>query len=72
MIEQWWSWVMPAIAITGTALTGAKKRIGWIIGIVAQLLWFVYGLHTAQYGFLASSTIYIIIYAVSWYHWRKQ
>jgi hypothetical protein len=58
-----WSIGLAAIGIAGLWLAGAQKRIGWAIGLTAQLLWATYGITTGQWGFLASAAAYGAVYA---------
>lgn len=62
-----WSFALAGLGILQIYLTGKKLRIGWVVGIGTSVLWFVYGLATAQYGFLISA---VVFGAIHWKNWR--
>lgn len=64
-----WSFILAAIGITGLILAGKKMKIGWAIGLAAQVLWIVYALVTHQWGFIFSALAYGAVYARNWYMW---
>ena len=57
-----WSWLLTAVGVTGLYFAGRHRRIGWAIGIAAQILWVAYALATAQHGFLVSVAAYGWVY----------
>lgn len=57
-----WSFALAAIGIFGLWLAGKEVRAGWLIGLVAQVLWIIYALFTRQYGFILSSLGYAFVY----------
>lgn len=57
-MNEYWSWVLMGVGVTGIYLTTRKLWIGFAIGLFAQVLWFVFGLVTEQYGFVVSSFVY--------------
>lgn len=67
-----WSIALAAIGITGLWLAGSQRRLGWALGLSAQLLWIVYGITTAQYGFIASALAYGFVYARNWHRARAK
>lgn len=66
-----WSLILATIGIIGLLAAGSKKSVGWLIGLSAQLLWFVYGVTTHQYGFLLSAAAYGVVYARNYLAWRR-
>lgn len=68
----WWSWLLTAVGIIGLFLAGSKRKLGWAIGLAAQVLWIAYALTTEQYGFLASAFAYGWVYARNWLRWRRE
>lgn len=67
-----WSWILTAVGITGIYLAGSKNKLGWLIGILAQVLWLVFGLTTQQYGFIVSAFVYGFVYIRNWRRWRAE
>lgn len=64
-----WSWLLTGVGVTGLYFAGKKLWWAWLIGLSAQLLWFVYALNTKQYGFIISSFVYGWVYANNSYNW---
>jgi len=68
----WWSWALAGVGITGLFLAGSSRKIGWAIGISAQVLWIMYAVSTRQWGFLATALAYGWVYARNWLRWRAK
>jgi nicotinamide riboside transporter PnuC len=67
-----WSVGLAAIGILGIYLAGKKNKVGWAIGLLAQVLWIVFALITAQYGFILSALAYGFVYGKNFLAWRKE
>jgi len=65
----WWSWVLSAVGVVGLIFAGSKLKIGWAIGLFAQVLWIIYALVSHQWGFLVSAFAYGYVYARNWWKW---
>lgn len=72
MAHQAWSWALTAVGVTGLYLAGRGNRLGWAVGIGAQLLWLAYALATRQWGFLASVAAYGWVHARNFLAWRRR
>jgi len=68
---QYWSWILATIGITAMWLAGRHNKLGWLIGVAAQIIWFVYAIVTRQWGFIATAIAYSFVYARNWYRWRQ-
>lgn len=66
-----WSVGLAAIGIFGLLIAGRKNSLGWGIGLAAQLLWIIYAVVTAQYGFILSALAYGFVYGKNFLAWRK-
>jgi phosphate/sulfate permease len=64
------SWFLSSVGALGAYLAG-KKRIGWAIGFLYQVLWIPYAIVTHQYGFIWICVIFATIYAKNFYEWEK-
>lgn len=64
-----WSFILAAIGILGLVLAGKKMKIGWAIGLGAQVLWIIFALVTHQWGFIISAFAYGFVYGRNWYLW---
>lgn len=67
-----WSYLLTAVGVTGLLLAGSKRKLGWAIGLGAQVLWIAYALATEQYGFLISAVVYGTVYARNWWRWWQE
>lgn len=65
-----WSWVLTFVGVLGLYLAGSKNKLGWIIGLSAQILWIVFAISTKQYGFIVSAFAYGFVYARNWRRWN--
>jgi hypothetical protein len=61
MIDPIWSWCLTAFAVTAIWV-GPRRRWGWIVGVVGQGVWFVYGIHSHQPGFTVSAVLLATAY----------
>ncbi len=61
--------VLSVIGISGVWLTGDKNRLGWLLGILYQVLWIVYALFTGQYLFILVCLVYIWVYVSAHRKW---
>lgn len=62
--------ILSAIGISGVWLTGDKNKIGWLLGIVYNVLWIVYAIFTAQYLFILVCLVYVWVYLRGYMKWR--
>lgn len=68
----YWSWILSAFGVFGIWLAGRKNKMGWAVGMAAQLLWTAYATLTHQYGFLVSAVLYFWVYAKNFLAWRSE
>lgn len=57
-----WSWLLMAVGVTGLWLAGSQRKVGWYVGLFAQVLWVAFALSTHQFGFLVSAFAYGTVY----------
>lgn len=67
-----WSFVLAAVGIAGIYLAGRKSKWGWGLGLAAQVLWLVFALTTAQYGFILTAVAYGAVYAKNLWQWHRE
>lgn len=72
MVPWWWSVLLTSVGIVGLFLAGSKYKLGWLLGLGAQVLWIAYAVSTVQWGFLASAGVYGFVYARNWLKWRRE
>ena len=66
-----WSYALASVGILGLYLAGKGKRLGWAVGVAAQLLWAAYATVTHQFGFYISAAAYAWVYSLNWWRWHK-
>lgn len=66
-----WSFVLAVVGIAGIYLAGKKSKWGWGLGLGAQVLWLIFALVTAQYGFILTALAYGAVYGKNLYQWHK-
>lgn len=64
-----WSYVLTAVGVFGLYLSGKKLQVGWLVGLMAQILWVYYAVATRQWGFIVSAFAYGTIYARNFLLW---
>jgi nicotinamide mononucleotide transporter PnuC len=60
------------ISVVGTLLVINKNKNGFLIWVVGNTLWTVYGIITRQYFFLAQYIIYTVISIFGFIKWLKE
>lgn len=70
-IPQWWSWLLASIGLLGIWLTGSRRRVGFLLGVGAQVLWLAYAITTGQWGFIATAIAYAVVYGRGWLAWGR-
>lgn len=71
MSNQYWSWILTFIGVSGLYLAGKKLWWAWLIGLFAQILWLSYAIATKQYGFIISAFAYGWVYAKNARSWKE-
>ena len=71
-MQQWQSWALSIVGVTGIYLTGRKNWRGYAVGIVTECAWVWYSIVTKQWGFIFGSTIYISVYLLNINKWLAE
>lgn len=66
-----WSFVLAAIGIFGLWLVGRRSTAGWVVGVLAQVPWFVFALVTHQYGFIFTAVAYAAVNGWNLWRWMQ-
>lgn len=70
-----WSILLPLVGAGGLYLTTRKLWAGYAVGLGVQVLWVVYAIVTAQWGFIGSALLFgwINILGIrSWHGYKEQ
>jgi len=65
-------WIAGAIEISGNWLIGNKKRTGFVLNFVCQILWIVVAIRAKVYGLLLVVVPGIIVNIRNFIKWRQE
>lgn len=68
----WWSWLLTIVGVTGFVLAGRKVWWCWYVNIGCQALWITYAVVTRQWGFIAASAIYTVVFTQNAIRWTTE
>jgi hypothetical protein len=52
-------------------LVGRNVALGWVVAILNETLWIVYGILSYQYGFILGGLIYIVVFYKNYRKWSN-
>lgn len=64
-----WSWILFGVAFIvmyASWQAGNRKRWAWFLLALTNIPWALYGVLSAQYGFLATGLLYMAVYSRNW------
>lgn len=68
-----WQWlpglILDGVMLFGTLLLTAKRRSGWLVSGVLQVLWITYAIVSQQWGFIPGIIGYSYAAARGWVKW---
>lgn len=67
-----WSWLLTALMLVFSWLCGKKIWWAWHYGLATQLLWIVFAVVTAQYGFILGAIASSVIFARNAVEWSRE
>lgn len=70
-MQEYASWVLAVIGVTGIFFVGRKTIWGWFVLLFNECLWMFYAITTHQYGFIFASLAYAATYIKSYRHWKE-
>ena len=70
MIAWYWSWILMSVNLTAMVLAGRRLWWAWLVAVVAECLWWVYGYATQQWGFSVFALVFGVVYLRNAYTWR--
>jgi hypothetical protein len=65
------SWILGILGVTGLLIAGRRRWWGWTINLANEVLWVIYAIRTAQYGFILMAAGYGSVYAYNAYKWKQ-
>jgi hypothetical protein len=70
MIAWYWSWILMSVNLTAMVLAGRRLWWAWLVAVIAECLWLVYGYATQQWGFSVFALVFGVVYLRNAYTWR--
>ena len=70
MIAWYWSWILMSVNLTAMVLAGRRLWWAWLVAVMAECLWLVYGYATQQWGFSVVALVFGAVYLRNAYTWR--
>lgn len=65
------SWGGCALLLVGLKLIGDKKKFGFYVALVAEVMWIIWGLLTGSYALVAMSAAITVMYIRAISQWGK-
>lgn len=65
-------WVLSALSLAMSWLTGSKWRHVWLYGLFIQCLWLAWVLASGKWGFLPLSASLFFVYARNHFRWARE
>ncbi len=65
-------WLATACGLTGVYLLGSKRRIGFLIMMMASLSWMTVGFIIDSLALIAGSIVFFSLHVRGWWQWRKE
>ena len=70
-VREYFPWLMSAVTIWMTLLTGNKHRSAWMIGLGNQALWLIWIVTMQAWGLLPMNAALWAVYARNHLKWNK-
>jgi hypothetical protein len=70
-VSAWWSYALAAAALATSWLIGEKKTWAWLVAAGLQVAWMMYAVLSEQWGFLASSVVFLGMNLRNYAKWRR-
>jgi len=72
LIPLWiWGLILDGVGLGGSYLLSNKWKAGWIVSLVAQVLWSVYAVETKQWGFFPGILTQTVINIHGYRRWSR-
>lgn len=63
-------WIGSAFLLAGLAFVGGKRRDGFLLGLIGEVLWVVKAIATDQYDLASICAVFALVYVCNWFRWR--
>lgn len=66
------AWIASACTFVSMFLIGRQQRVGWLVGLFAQIFWVWFALQVHSTGLLFFEVVFIGLVSWNWFEWRKR
>jgi hypothetical protein len=66
-----WSFILAGGGLVQLWMSGSKSSFGFVVGMFTSVGWFIYGLQSAQFGFLVSALVFFVVHVRNFVRWSK-
>lgn len=64
-------WLATACGLTGIYLIGGKRRVGFLIMMMASLSWMTVGFMIGSWALILGSGVFFSLHVRGWFKWRR-
>lgn len=61
--------MLSVLTVLGMWLIGNKNRLGWVVGLINQVLWISFAILFKAWGLLPLSLVLIVVYVRNLHKW---
>lgn len=65
-------WLATVCGLTGVYLIGSKKKVGFLIMMVASLSWLTVGFMIQSLALILGSAVFFSLHVRGWLRWKKE
>ncbi|MBL8123635.1 MAG: nicotinamide mononucleotide transporter [Pyrinomonadaceae bacterium] len=65
-------WLATVCGLTGVYLIGSRKKIGFLIMMVASLSWMTVGFFVESVALIVGSVVFFCLHVRGWFNWRRK
>ena len=65
-------WLATVAGLTGVYLIGSKKKIGFLIMMIASLSWLTVGFMIQSVALILGSAVFFSLHVRGWFKWTKE
>lgn len=62
-------WIGTALVFVSLVTVGQKRRSGFLVGALAEVFWFLYGIHLGSFELSLMAVVFIGVYLRNYYLW---
>lgn len=64
-------WLLSGLTGWSMWLAGEKSTTAWVVGLINQMLWFLWIVVSGTWGLLPGTTIITWVFAINYFKWSR-